>query len=344
VRTAGHGPLTYGAASDEPVKEVVQLVGLDEQLIHRHLARRRVPGDERQRPVRALGVRRVVLPPAVGEVAGVAVPGGRVHLLAERPGPPRGAAAVPALHPVLEAVVEVGGVGADEGGEVPGVGAGAVAEVEHVEHPRPTPRGVEHLLLERRVPVGEDAVHDDQRLERDRPASGPAEAARQRGDAVADVHAGEAGEREDLPDVALVGRERLAVAGGPDDGHVQVRLHGAAATDLGEADARLVLHRAQRLAQLARRHGFASVDRSPRILARLVGSSYGPMEGRGRAVLAFEAERAAGGGRLAVRARGKRTMATEDARGRRSRRDKRGVDLLARHSGAAGRDERLTFF
>lgn len=252
---AMHG-LTYWAASDEPVEEVMQLVGLDEQLIHRHLARGRVrvPGHERHRPV-SLGVRRALLSPVeASDVTGVTVPGGRVHLLVEQPATARGAA-LPAVHPLLEAVVEVRGEGADERGEVPGVGAGPVAEVGHVEHPRPAPRGVEHLLLERRVPVGEEAVHDDEGLERDRPAPGPAEAARQRGHAGADVNPGEAGERDDLPDVALVGGERLAVPGCLDDGHVEVRLQGAAAADLGEPDARLVLHRAQRLAQLARRHG-----------------------------------------------------------------------------------------
>lgn len=294
-----HGQgLTYGAASDEAVEEVMELVGFDEQLIHRHLARRRVPGLERQCSIR-LGV--VLLPPVEGEVAGVAVPGGRVvhHLLAERPAPARrggAAAAVPALHALLEAVVEVGGVGTDERREVPGVGAGAVAEVEHVEHPRPAPRGVEQLALERRVAVGEDAVHDDQRLEGHRPAPGAAEAARQRGHAGADVTPGEAGERQDLPDVALVARERLAVAGGLDDCHVQIGRHGAAVAVLGEPDARLILDRAQSLAQLARRHGFAS-----RLIARVGflrrGGSYGQMEGRGRAVLlAFEAERAAARG------------------------------------------------
>ena len=41
--------LTYRAAGDEPVEEMMQLVGLDEQLIHRHLARGRVPGHERHR-------------------------------------------------------------------------------------------------------------------------------------------------------------------------------------------------------------------------------------------------------------------------------------------------------
>lgn len=288
--------LTYRAAGDEPVEEMMQLVGLDEQLIHRHLTRGRVPGHESHRPL-CLGVRRVLLSPVEsGDAAGEAVPGGCVHLLVERPATARGGTTTTttlllALHPALEAVVEVRGEGADERGEVPGVGAGAVAEVGHVEHPRPAARGVEHLLLERRVPFGEEAVHDDEGLERDRPAPGAPEAARQRGHAGADVHPGEAGERDDLPDVALVGGERLAVPGGLDDGHVQVRLQGAAAADLGQPDARLVLHRAQRLAQLARRHGMVRTfpSSSRRSIAPLLAIDWSGWScwANGRVVLVF---------------------------------------------------------
>jgi hypothetical protein len=225
---------------------VLQLLRLGEELLQRHLARRRLPRHERHRLV-GLFV-------SHDEVVVVeAVPGGRVQLLAERL-PRARRAAVLGLHPVLEPVVEVGGVGADERGEVPGVGAGAVAEVGHVEHARPPARGVEHLLLERLVAVGEEAVDERQRLERDGPAAGAPQAARQRRDAGADVGAGVERERDHLPDVALVGGEALAVPGGLDDGHVQLRRRRAAAPDLGQPDARLVLHRADRLAELARRH------------------------------------------------------------------------------------------
>jgi hypothetical protein len=129
---------------------VLQLLRLGEELLQRHLARRRLPRHERHRLVG--------LVVSHDEVVVVeAVPGGRVQLLAERL-PRARRAAVLGLHSVLEPVVEVGGVGADERGEVPGVGAGAVAEVGHVEHARPPARGVEHLLLERLVAVGEEAV------------------------------------------------------------------------------------------------------------------------------------------------------------------------------------------
>jgi hypothetical protein len=41
--------LTCGAASDEAVKEMLQLLDLAEELLQRHLARRRVPRHERHR-------------------------------------------------------------------------------------------------------------------------------------------------------------------------------------------------------------------------------------------------------------------------------------------------------
>ncbi len=59
--------------------------------------------------------------------------------------------------------------------------------------------GVEHLLLERRVAVGEETVDEHQHLERD------AQAARQRRDAGAGVER----ERNHLPDVVLIGGDAM---------------------------------------------------------------------------------------------------------------------------------------
>lgn len=68
-----------------------------------------------------------------------------------------------------------------------------------------------------------------------------------------DVAAGEGGEAEDLADV-LLGGLVVVVACGFDDGDFQIWSYVAG--DLGYADARLVLHHADRFAYAQRHGGF----------------------------------------------------------------------------------------
>jgi hypothetical protein len=77
-------------------------------------------------------------------------------------------------------------------------------------------------------------------------------------------------EAEHLRDVAVVGGG-VVVGGGADHGHVQVRGHGAR-RDLGDADRRLVLDRAQRLADRHHLLCLAIEERRRRVLCFLAGS------------------------------------------------------------------------
>lgn len=125
-----------------------------------------------------------------------------------------------------------------------------VAEVGHVEHPRPTPSGVEDLFLEERVPFVEEAVDEHQGLECDDPVASFTKATRDGGDAGEDVAAGEGGEAEDLADV-LLARGVVVVARGFHDGYLQIWRH--VARYFRDPDACLVLNRSDRFAD-TRRH------------------------------------------------------------------------------------------
>lgn len=63
-------------------------------------------------------------------------------------------AVAPTMHPELEPLVQVESEGADEGGVIPGVGGGGVAEVRHVQQPRAAAGGEENLLLVGMVAFG----------------------------------------------------------------------------------------------------------------------------------------------------------------------------------------------
>ncbi|XP_051132440.1 uncharacterized protein LOC127252343 [Andrographis paniculata] len=153
----------------------------------------------------------------------------------------------------VEVVVDVLGEGADEGGEVPGVGlGGGVAEGGHVEEAGAVAGGGEELVAVAMVGVVDEAVDEEEGLERHRPVPGLAEAVADLGDAGGDEGAGEGNEADDLPHVPLV-RGPLVVAGGLDDGDLQVR-HAVAAGDQRHSDARLVLHQPDGLSHLAWPH------------------------------------------------------------------------------------------
>lgn len=173
------------------------------------------------------------------------------------------------LHPELDPVVEVRGVRAHERGEVPRAGPRTRVEAEEpchiLEHAAPAAAngggGEEQLLIEGRLALPEQTMHQGKRLDRDGPGAGAHEAARHGGRAGGDTGAGVARQREDLLHVGLdVGGEALAMRRGTDDGHLEVRGNDVGAGGAGQPDGRLVLGRAQRLPELAWRHIHAAAS------------------------------------------------------------------------------------
>jgi hypothetical protein len=151
----------------------------------------------------------------------------------------------------LEALIKVERIGADKGRVIPGSRVRLVPKIREVEQAGAPPRGVEELAVEGRVAIHQEAVHEHERLERDHIVASAGEPPGAPCHCSSNVGAGSGRKVEDLADVALLGR-LVVVAGGLDDEHVQ--LGRDVAGDLGEADAGLVLHRAQRLPDRARRH------------------------------------------------------------------------------------------
>nr|CAB3459956.1 unnamed protein product [Digitaria exilis] len=138
-----------------------------------------------------------------------------------------------------DAVIEVGGVGADERRVVPRRGVGVVAEVEEegqhgLAGAFPRGRRAEELGEEVRVPsavgVGGEAVEEGEALGCDDVVAGAREAAGEGGDAGALGPAG--GEAEHLACAAVVGG-RVLVGGGAHDGDVETTITSSASALLG---------------------------------------------------------------------------------------------------------------
>jgi hypothetical protein len=237
-----HPRLPRRPALDESAEEVLQLLRLrNDILCRRRLGRWPFPRHD--------------LPGGLGHLVHRPV-GVTVDVPFARAGRARACSA--GLHPVVEPVVEVRGVGVHERGEVAVAGprAFAFAEPGHIEHAPTAPRGEEHLLV-RRVPLREQAVHERQRLDGDGPRPRPPEPARHGGHARGHACAGVPRQRQDLRGVALVCGGVLAVRRGPHDGRLDVRGHLVRGARPNKGDGRLVLGRAHRLPELARRHAHA---------------------------------------------------------------------------------------
>ena len=82
---------------------------------------------------------------------------------------------------------------------------GLIAETRHVEEAGAPAGGIEDLMLEGVVPLGEKAVDKHERLERHNPVTGLAEVSRDSGDSGANIAPRVGREVEDLTDVLFVG-------------------------------------------------------------------------------------------------------------------------------------------
>lgn len=160
----------------------------------------------------------------------------------------------------VEALVEIESEGADEGGVVPGAGIGVVAEVGEVEDLGAALHGVEDLAGEIGVAVLEDSEDEVEGFEGDDPVAGLGDAFGDGGGAGRGVRFAGGDQAQDFGDVAVVERD-VVVGGGFQDGHFE---GGGGRVGSGghfrEADAGLVFHGVDGLAELAGHRGIWNLE------------------------------------------------------------------------------------
>ncbi|WVZ12976.1 hypothetical protein V8G54_017506 [Vigna mungo] len=161
------------------------------------------------------------------------------------------ASELPPIRHKLNLLIKIQRVKPHEPRVIPRTRMRLISEIRHVENPGPSARGMHDLLLKRGMAIRQESMNKHKSLNSHNPITSLCKSLGNGDKSSTDVASGMRCQSEDFFDVFVISRN-LFMACGFDDQDFEVR--GQITCHFGYADAGLVLHHTNRLADCARCH------------------------------------------------------------------------------------------